>query len=319
MNKDISKLSTQIYKNDVLEVLENNYSKISSLWVNLQVERCNDIYASFKDHDKYLIVIYLIRKTLDFYSKNLTKLNFTDFYSENSIEIEPFNIIEISKNIMIPKESSRRKIIELEESGIIKKNRKKITIDKSTTLFLNPDNSIKRISRFLNIFSEILEDNKILQNKLSSEKLEQIIKNNYSDVWLHYYNMQIKIMLNWKKAFIDLETWHIWGVCAVHQHSQALKFDNISSDRNEFMKEFMHSNNLVYGVNAMSISEITGIPRATVVRKLNTLIKLKNLKINHKKQYTLNGAHTKKLIPVQNISINAMTGFATHVYNLAIL
>ena len=61
MNKDISKLSTQIYKSDVLEVLENNYSKIGSLWVNLQVERCNDIYASFKDHDKYLIVIYLIR------------------------------------------------------------------------------------------------------------------------------------------------------------------------------------------------------------------------------------------------------------------
>ena len=40
------------------------------------------------------------------------------------------------------------------------------------------------------------------------------------------------------------------------------------------------------GVNAMSISEITGIPRPTVVRKLKYLIDKKYLHINEKKLIT---------------------------------
>ncbi len=42
------------------------------------------------------------------------------------------------------------------------------------------------------------------------------------------------------------------------------------------------------GVNAMSISEITGIPRPTVVRKLNHLINRKFLHINEKKLISFN-------------------------------
>ena len=41
------------------------------------------------------------------------------------------------------------------------------------------------------------------------------------------------------------------------------------------------------GVNAMSVSEITGIPRPTVVRKLKWLIEKKILKINEKKLISL--------------------------------
>ena len=50
-------------------------------------------------------------------------------------------------------------------------------------------------------------------------------------------------------------------------------------------KEIMGSDKR--GVNAMSISEITGIPRPTVVRKLKYLIDKKYLHINEKKLITL--------------------------------
>ena len=40
------------------------------------------------------------------------------------------------------------------------------------------------------------------------------------------------------------------------------------------------------GINAMSISELTGIPRATVVRKLNSLLKKKFVSVDEKKLYT---------------------------------
>ena len=42
------------------------------------------------------------------------------------------------------------------------------------------------------------------------------------------------------------------------------------------------------GVNTMSISEITHIPRPTVVRKLNYLLKNKYISVNKKKQFTIN-------------------------------
>ena len=53
-------------------------------------------------------------------------------------------------------------------------------------------------------------------------------------------------------------------------------------------------------VNAMSISDISGIPRATVIRKLNQLIKDKYLKVDSKKHYISTGLHAKKLLEVQN-------------------
>ena len=41
----------------------------------------------------------------------------------------------------------------------------------------------------------------------------------------------------------------------------------------------------------MSISDITGIPRATVIRKLNKLIRENFIKIDIKKQYSSSGIH----------------------------
>ena len=51
----------------------------------------------------------------------------------------------------------------------------------------------------------------------------------------------------------------------------------------------------------MSISDITGIPRATVIRKLRKLVKIKNLTIDKKKHYRLSGNFTKTLMPLQKM------------------
>jgi len=62
------------------------------------------------------------------------------------------------------------------------------------------------------------------------------------------------LILNWKKFFSDIETWHIWGIIATQK---SFKSDNANLDREKFMKEtFQESTN---GINAMSISELTGI------------------------------------------------------------
>ena len=153
----IPDINKQIYKEDVLSVLESKYSVVGPMWVNYQMEWMNGVYASFKDHDKFLIIIFLIKKTLDFYSRNFTKLTYEEFYSRDTVEIEKFTLSEISQTLNIPKESTRRKIFELEKEGAIKKVKKKLIIDRSKFFKSKPVKSIQRICRFLSLLSEICE------------------------------------------------------------------------------------------------------------------------------------------------------------------
>jgi hypothetical protein len=316
MRKDVPAISNQIYKDSVLNIIDKHYSVIGPMWTSHQIEWINGVYKSFKNHDKYLIVIYLIKKTLDFYSRSFTKFSFDEFYLKDTVEIEKFNIKELSINLKIPKESARRKVLELQRDGILKKKKQKIILDRSAYAHTKPTNSIRRISRFLATLSKVLLEEKILQKKIESEDLEKILKKNFSYFWKLYYEFQIPMMLGYKNFFGDIESAHIWAICVVNQHLFIQK-KNDTIKRSVFF-EYLYSNE-TQGINAMSISDITGIPRATVVRKLKKMLKLKNLKIDSKKHYTLTENFLKKLIPIQHITLVRLADFSAKVYNLVLL
>ena len=318
MKKELPDISRQIYKKDTYDVLENRYSIIGPMWVTHQMEWSNGVYKSFKDHDKFLIIIFLIKRTLDFYSRNFIKLSYDKFYEQEAVEIERFNISEISKELNIAKETTRRKVIELEKIGVIKKYKKKIIIDRSKFHYSKPIDSIKRISRFLSTLSKMCKDNGVLSRGISSEDLELCIKNNFSYIWKIYYELQIPMMTNYKKIFQDLDTFHIFGVCVVNQHIYAKDMSKDYMDRENFIKS-MYSIKNIKGLNAMSISDITGIPRATVIRKLKKLVKQKNLQIDGKKHYRLSGKFVKTLKPLQKDVLIKLANFSAKVFNLATL
>jgi DNA-binding IclR family transcriptional regulator len=73
------------------------------------------------------------------------------------------------------------------------------------------------------------------------------------------------------------------------------------------------------GINAMSISDITGIPRATVIRKLNKLLKEKFLKIDNKKHYSVTGFHKKEILEVQKNTLNNLSNFVSRIFNLTLI
>ena len=317
MRHGIPDISKQLYKEDILNVIEKRYSTLGPMWVTQQMEWNNGVYASFKDHDKFLIIIFLVKKTLDFYSRNFTKLTYDEFYSRDTVEIEKFTISEISKTLNIPKESTRRKVLELEELGAIRKNKKYMIIDRSRFYYSKPEDSIKRISRFLSALSEMSVDQNILLKKITSEELEFIIKNNFSYIWKIYYELQIPMMVNYKKIFKDLETFHIFGICAVNQHLYLKKISNESLDRDEFLQSIYTSTNM-QGINAMSLSDISGIPRATVIRKLKRLVKEDFLTIDNKKHYFATGCHVNKLISEQKNTFKNLAFFSEIIYNLCL-
>ena len=269
-----------------------------------------------------MIVLYLIKKTFDFYSKNLVKENFTEFFEKDFIEVDSFTIMEVSKAIDITKESTRRKINELEKSGAIKRIKRRTIIDKSMFPFMKPQKSIIRISRFLSTISNILYQGNILQSEFESIKIEDFIKNNFSLIWKLYYEVQIPNLLKWKKVFKDLETFHVWAVCVVNQklNSQKNPESNNKINKKKYLdRYFFNDDNVIDGVNAMSISDISGIPRATVIRKLNILIEKKYLVINDKKHYTLANTHQKKLSSIQEINLSFLYEFIANVFNLILI
>ena len=315
-------ISNQIRKKDLLLFFEKKYHLISPLWSIHQLEWVSGVYQSYKDHEKYMIVLYLIKKTFDFYSKNLVKENFTEFFEKDFIEVDSFTIMEVSKAIDITKESTRRKINELEKSGAIKRIKRRTIIDKSMFPFMKPQKSIIRISRFLSTISNILYQGNILQSEFESIKIEDFIKNNFSLIWKLYYEVQIPNLLKWKKVFKDLETFHVWAVCVVNQKLNSQKnpeSNNKISKKKYLDRYFFNDDNVIDGVNAMSISDISGIPRSTVIRKLNILIEKKYLVINDKKHYTLANTHQKKLSSIQEINLSFLYEFIANVFNLILI
>ena len=71
------------------------------------------------------------------------------------------------------------------------------------------------------------------------------------------------------------------------------------------------------GINAMSLSDITGIPRPTVVRKLKYLIENNYLTINEKKLLFINikGSALKRSSQLQDSNIKTLSNFIYKVFN----
>ena len=150
-----------------------------------------------------------------------------------------------------------------------------------------------------------------------------MIEKNFSHVWKLYYELQIPMVVSWKKHFKDLATWHIWGICAANQVNNITKRDKHNLSVKDFYTSVFNGEESkkmkLNGLNAMSISEITGIPRATVVRKLNSLLKSKHLVIDENKRYLPSSFYQKEMSEVHYETIKNLSKFSSSIYNLSIV
>jgi hypothetical protein len=100
----LPKVSNQILSKNILNTINKNFTTIQPIWLPIQMEWTNNLYRTFYDYEKFMIVMYLMTKTFDYYSKNFVKLNYDEFFSQNEVEVETLNIMEISNALNIPKE-----------------------------------------------------------------------------------------------------------------------------------------------------------------------------------------------------------------------
>ena len=316
MSRILPDVSKQITSNEIFNLLELKYSEIAPVWMPLQVQWMNEAYRTFYDYEKFMIVMHLLAKTFEFYGSNFVKLNYEEYFNQNQVEVEKLNVMEIANSLNIPKETARRKVVELEELGTIKRLKKKIIIDRETWPNIKPKDTVIRVSRFLSTLSKILYEEELIEKTFSSEHIVNVAKENFSYVWKLYYDMQIPMLLNFKEILGDIESFHIHGICLVNQALNSKTDHNSQMSKEYYLEKYFFSTDTV-GINAMSISDITGIPRATVIRKLKKLVKNKFLKIDDKKHYLTTGQHQTSLLDIQKKNFQNLSKFASVIFNLS--
>ena len=312
------KIKNQTNEEQIFKIINENFSQLAPSYYTLITSWFINSYKNFKGIDKYIILIYLINKDLINYRKNEVMVDYDTFYEDKTLEILKINISDIAKDLLIPKENVRRKISELEQKGIIKRKGKKIFIERPGFIQAKANITLKDFSILVSKFSQILKDKKIIEKSLNIDQVSKLIKENFSFCWYQFYKFLFMFSNRWKTdtKTQDLETICV-GLIVLINTVQNRSFKNKDLDRKKYLKEVQKPDHI--GINAFSVAEITGIPRATVVRKLEFLLKKKFLNINEKKLYTfgmtMQSKQFKVISKLQDKNMNALSKFLYRVFN----
>ena len=263
----------------------------------------------------------MIEKTLNFYHQVNVTQSYDQYYSKDNLEIDRFSISELCEKLELPKETLRRKVLELEKLGVLKRKKKVIMLGRSAYPYVKPINQIPLTSKYLVRVSELLNKEKLYNKKIDKNIVEKIIKKNFTLCWRWYYRMQIPWIVGYQNMFNDLTTVHVIGTIMMHQALNTKSFPKdfaINRGNKSFVDDTL-TNPLQLtkpGLSAMSISEMTNIPRATVIRKCQSLIKRGHLRINEKKQYFLTGNNRDQILNYQLEFFKEKSKFLTRILNL---
>tara|TARA_B100001250_G_scaffold414111_1_gene450741 strand:+ start:2530 stop:3504 length:975 start_codon:yes stop_codon:yes gene_type:complete len=268
---------------EVRETIKKNYSTCQLMFMEIQSSFLIDIYKRYnKDLDGANIVLYfaknLHRQILHQRENDLKyDISLENFWMNHKEISQPdYKIINISKDVSLPKETTRRKINTLLRHKVLQKKGKKLfwhpTEDQKKSYESIVKKEISDVSKMINCISSLLNI------KVTHDKIKEELNKHYSFYWFHYLSAFLKWAIRWQKKSNDLEIVLIALQCAI-QTGYFIKKKNISSFSDHYSKKISSKVNFSEAnISATSISEITGIPRATCIRKLEKLVILKVLK-----------------------------------------
>jgi len=315
--KNIPSVSSQLDKEKLFKIINKNFSTLAPAYYTLITTWLIDAYKVYNGIDKFIILIYLINKDFIFYRKNGLIIDYDTFYKDKSLEIPNVNIIDISKDLRIPRESVRRKIEILKKQGVIKKSGKKIFVDRSAFITAKADKTLKNLSILVFNFSEILNDKDKTDELFGVDEISKSIKESFSFCWYHFYKFLFTFTNSWKTytKTKDLETVCVAFIVLINTVQNKI-FKNKNLNREKYLKELKKSDHV--GINAFSIADISGIPRATVVRKLKFLVNNNFLIINEKKLYTFGlSTQSKQYKVISKLQDKNMVSLSNLLYRIS--
>ena len=271
-------LSPKIIEDEIL----NNYLEYQYLFVEFQSKFLLDLHYKYQSTEDGNLALYFLKNThQDILRQKDYDFNFNISYEkfwENYNVINPRrnSLGKIEESTLLPKETVRRKILKLIKQKVLNSKKKNIgwlPSEKNREIYKSGiDAEIYNVCKLLSYIY------KKINLSISKEEITKDVKEKFSFYWFHYLGTQLEYFRLWRKQLNDLELVFIF-IQVVKLFTSKEKEKNVSHknlyDDPGFLKESVSSS-----IGATSIAEITGIPRATCVRKLEILVKLKMLSKN---------------------------------------
>lgn len=272
---------------DISKLLKSHFSKLMTDFYEMQSVFLSTRYKIHQSLETSNIIICLIRsahlaiirqreKNLD-HDISLNNFGYNLHYI-NSIDAIAHKIVTIVNTTGIPKETVRRKLKKLVEREFIIVNKNKeyywhLTEEREKFFIKIMKNDIKALAKFT---SNIV---KYINLNLDQKDIEEEIEKQFSFYFYHFLNCQLTWLKMWQDKIedIDLVLVSLQTLIPTLQYAERnlnLKDMNLESVYTIVGKTNDQCKFSNTAISAASVSEITGIPRPTCIRKLDKLVKL---------------------------------------------
>ena len=296
----------ELRSNDINQLLLKRTADLMSGFYEMQSTFLSGIYKRYKSIETANIILCLAKKMhleiIRQREKNMNHdISLENFWNNfNNISRPTEKIVSIANMTGIPKETTRRKIISLINQNFVVLNKSNkeyywnLSSKHQDDYFNIVKNEIEILAKFASTCAAGLELS-IDKNAIVKE-----IKSQFSFYWYHFLNYQLRWLKMWQDKIKDIDLILITLQAVIPTLQYADKNQNIKDSSLENLYKIIGKTNNQYkfsdtAVSAASISEVTGIPRATCIRKLETLVKLGMLVRETKtKRYFINQLTSKR-------------------------
>ena len=308
-----------ITSNEIADLLKTHYPNLLQAFYESQSSFLCGIYKRYKSIETANIILCFARSVhLEIIRQREKDLNFNvslnnfweNFHGINRPNLKITTIVKITG---IPKETVRRKIKNLSKIGFLMQDNKakgyhwKLKEKEKDAFFNIIDYETKSLSVFI---SKIINN---LGMKVDRKKIEKEIQSQFSFYWYHYLSCQLEWLKWWQLKLKDNDLTLIALQATiptlryVDKNIGTINSDNVFKIIGQVDKA--ECNNCA--VSATSVSDVTGIPRATCIRKLDKLVSLGFLTRQYAtKRYSVNqsyDARTKNILNKDNVSFTIKT------------
>ena len=308
-----------ISPDDVSKLIKTHYSSLMQAFYESQSSFLCGVYRRYKSSETANIVLCFSRNVhLSIIRQREKDLNFNvsreNFWKNfNTIEKPTEKITQVVKMTGIPKETVRRKIKNLMSIGFLLKDKKNkgyywdLQSKEKEALFKIIDEETKNLSVFI---SKIMNS---LNIKFDNRLIELEIRSQFSFYWYHYLSCQLEWLKWWQLKLKDNDLLLIVLQATlptlkyIDKTVNEINLDNVFKIIGQVNKDECKN----CSISATSVSEITGIPRATAIRKLEKLVSYGFLtREETTKRYSVNqsiDSRTKNILSKENVGFTIKT------------
>jgi len=307
-----------ISANAIAELLEEHYTILMKEFYEMQSTFLSTRYKVHHNLETTCIIICFIRschlsiirqreKNLDYnLSLNNFIYNLDKVYNSDAVS---HKIVSIVSTTGIPKETVRRKLKKLVKQEFVLSNKHKryywyLSPVRRNNFIKIMKEDIKAIAKFISNISKNLNLN------FTQKMIENEIEKEFSFYFYHFLDCQLTWLKMWQTKIKDIDLVFIAMQVLIPtlQYTEKdinpknLGLNNLHKIIGHTNSQYKLANN---AISATSISEVSGIPRATCIRKLDKLVKLGLLVREVKtKRYYVNqftSDRTKHILKKDNI------------------